>query len=65
MIENVAYALMIGFWVLAAFVVLLRLGFPKAPLTGKVIEYLANVTVSRRDTTSTTATNRHTAFHAS
>lgn len=54
MIENIAFALMVAFWVFAAIAVVLRLTLPKAPLTRKFIEYLANVSVSRKDTVTTT-----------
>ncbi len=49
MIENIAFVLVVGFWSLAAILVVLRLAFPGAPITGKFIEYLGNVTVSHKD----------------
>jgi hypothetical protein len=49
MIDNIAFVLVVGFWSLAATLVFLRLAVPRAPITGKFIEYLANVTVSHRD----------------
>jgi hypothetical protein len=49
MIENIAFVLVVGFWSLAAVLVFLRLAFPRAPITGKFIEYLGNVTVSHKD----------------
>ena len=61
MIENIAFALMVSFWALAVILVFLRLAFPKAPLTGKFIEYLANVTVSHKETETTR--NHHPAYH--
>jgi hypothetical protein len=61
MIENIAFALTVSFWALAAIVVFLRLAFPRAPLTGKFIEYSANVTVSHKETVTTR--NHHSAYH--
>jgi hypothetical protein len=62
MIENIAFALMVGFWGLAAIVVVLRLAFPRAPITGKFIEYLANITVPHKDATENKTTNHHVAY---
>ena len=49
MIENISFVLVVGFWSLAAILVVLRLAFPRARITGKFIEYLGNVTVSHKD----------------
>jgi hypothetical protein len=48
-ITDASFLLVVSFWTLAGVLVLLRFAFPKAQLTGKFIEYLANVSVSPKN----------------
>ena len=66
MLDNIALVLVVGFWSLAAILVFLRLAFPTAPITGKFIEYLGNVTVSHKDVVSRKddTVNKPTSHHA-